>query len=643
MNRREFVQSSAIVGLGVSLPLSSLLGCVSGNARIPHSNEYRELVFNLLKDWCDGMIKTQINNPSDPTTHGLMVCPGDDTIHARLQDAIYPFFCMAKATGEKKYLEAGINAFEWSDRNVSLPDGSWTNDVNPKSWNGTTVFGAIALAESLKYHSDLIGEDRIKRWKERLLKAGKFIYSKFPTIDATNVNYGATNIYALYLLGHVLDQPIFIERSHELASEIKNYFTTENKLLFGEIKPSAHKLSEKGLPGIDLGYNVEESLNSIVIYAVEENDEELIEILIKSLNSHLEFMLPDGGWDNSWGTRMFKWTYWGSRTCDGIQPAFSLLAAHNPAYGTAVIRNTELLKKCTADGLLHGGPHYVSHGIKPCIHHTFTHAKPLAFLLDRWDMLPTIDSKTPLPRTHSDGIRYFEELDTYLFSRGDWRGTVTAYDAEYYHKKDVRQATGSSLSLLYHNRLGLLCAASLAIYKRMEPLNQQNLPGKDIALTPRIESYKNDVWYTNLFDLGASIGAQDNNGQIRIKGHVKLKNEAREIMTGSASDFAITYTCNDDGMEIAAETTAVILNPTTFVLPIISASGEKVRQLNDRKISIKKENGEVIVSANLPIKVRATPQGRTFNMVPGAEALPLEVSFDQTRNNVVINIEVAGW
>jgi hypothetical protein len=31
------------------------------------------------------------------------------------------------------------------------------------------------------------------------------------------------------------------------------------------------------------------------------------------MDTHLEFMLHDGAWDNSWGTRNFKWTYWGNR------------------------------------------------------------------------------------------------------------------------------------------------------------------------------------------------------------------------------------------------------------------------------------------------------------------------------------------
>lgn len=586
------------------------------------------------------MIRVQIERPEVLRMNGFMKCPATETVHARLQDAVYPLFFMAKSTGDGKYLKAGINAFEWSDHNVSLPDGSWTNDLDPKSWNGTTVFGAIALAETLKYHSDLLNEERVYRWKERLGKAAEFVYQKFSTMQVTNINYGATNIYALYLIGKVLDEPKYIRRSKELAEEVKSCFTEPNTLLFGEIKPSIDKKSEKGLPGVDLGYNVEESLNGIVMYALESGDEQLLQILSKSLTTHLEFMLPDGGWDNSWGTRMFKWTYWGSRTCDGCQPAFGLMAKYNPAFSTAVIRNIELLKRCTANGLLHGGIHYQSHGIQPCIHHTFTHAKPLAFMLDHWEHFPKLNDKVSLPRVQADGVRYFEEIDTVLFARGQWRGTVTAYDAEYHPTKDVRQATGSSLSLLYHGKVGLICAASLAVYRQMEPLNMQDAPGEDIAFTPRIEAYQHGVWFTNLFDLKATFNWKDENGQIGITGNAVLKNEKRQSATGTASEFMLEYQCSESRIRIGLETKQELTTPTAFVLPILSPTGETVSQPDHRSIVIDKPEGIVRVFSNSSLKLRETEKERSFNMVPGAEALIIEACIERGNKAVELMIEV---
>jgi hypothetical protein len=637
MKRRNFIQITALGGLGISLPISTLL---SGCSKLEeHSAEFKKLTFDLLKDWCDGMIKVQVINPANPKVHGMLECPACDTVHTRCFDAVYPFLYMAKATGDRKYLDAGIAVFEWGE-NVTRPDGAWTNELKPKSWDGITAFGAVSLAEALKYHGDLLDEERRIRWMDRLRKAAEFTYGKFTAVDTTNVNYGASCIYVFNLLGRVLNEPKYITRSKELATDVKAYFTEPNAFLFGEIKPTAHKLSAKGLHGIDLGYNVEETLNSLVMYAIQEKDEELLQLATKSMNTHLEFMLPDGGWDNSWGTRMFKWTYWGSRTSDGGQPALVMLADRNPALGTAAVKYTELLKRCTADGLLHGGMHYVSHGIKPCVHHTFEHAKPLASLLDHWEHLPEINTATPLPRAVADGVKYYEELDVSLFARGNWRGTVSAYDAEYYHKNDFRQATGGSLALLFHNKVGLLCTASMAIYKLGEVYNQQEAPGEDIALTPRVETYKNDVWYTNLFDLSATFTSSDKAGDILLLAKVKLKNKNREAVENTASNFDISFNCSANKMQIIAKTLQAIKEHTAFVLPIVSPTGEKVTQLNANEITIQKPEGLVKISANAPLKIKDMPRSRTFNMVPGVEAVPIIAYFLKGEQQVELVLTV---
>lgn len=639
MKRRDFIQLSTITGLGLSLSATSLLTACSKTVKEEQSPEYRKLIFKLLKDWCDGMIKTQILNPSDLKLHGAFNCPACETVHARVMDSVYPFFYMAKATGEQKYLNAGIAAFEWG-KNVTRDDGAWTNDLDPKSWDGTTVFGAVALAETLKYHGDLLDEVTRDRWYKRLASATEFFYNRFSEISKSNINYGATTIYALNLIGKLLKQPIYLKRSKALAIQVKEYFTEPNTLLFGEIQGKDKKrLSEKGLFGIDLGYNLEESLSNLVLYALEEKDEALLALLKKSLDSHLKFILPDGGIDNSFGSRMFKWTYWGSRTSDGMQQAFSLMANYNPALGTAAFKNTELLKACTHNGLLHGGPHYNSHGIKPCVHHTFAHAKPLASLLDHWEYLPKIDTATPLPRAIAEGETYFKELDVSLFAKGDFRGTVSAYDAVYSIKNDVRQATGASLALLYHNKVGLLCTASTAIYKMLEVYNQQPQPGEDIALTPRIETYKNDVWFTNLFDLKATFTSKADAETIAYEAIVQLKNEAKELVVETASDFTLNYICSKEKLDILVSTNQNIKENTAFVLPIVSPLGENVKQLSDHSITIQKPNGTVKISANVALIIKEMPNSRTFNMVPGVAAVPIIATIKDT-NQVKITIEI---
>lgn len=638
MKRRNFLHLSALAGIGLTLPMSGLLKACATHTE--HSQEFKNLITGLLKDWSDGMLKVQINNPSNLDVHGALGCPSCSHIHGRCMDAVYPFLYMADKTGDKKYVEGAKLVMTWAENNVSQEDGAWTVIKNPKSWKGITVFGAIALAEALHYHSHVLDEETRKAWTIRLEKAGQYIYDTF-TIDFTNINYPGTAVYGLNLIGNVLNRDDFKVKSKKLASEVKVYFTENEGLLFGECKKSSSKLSEKGLHGVDLGYNVEETLNSLVMYAIKEKDNELLQILTKSLNSHLEFMLPDGAWDNSWGNRMYKWSYWGSRTCDGSQPAFGMMANINPAFGTAAIKNTELLQRCTADGLIHGGPGFIEAGIPPCVHHTFTHAKPLAALLDHWDHLPEINANTSLPRATADGVKHFKDLDVYLFARGDWRGTVSGYDAEYHYKEDYRQASGGALGVLYHNKVGLICAASMAEYSLVEKNNQQPQPNKDICLTPRIEAFKDDVWYTNLYDLPATVSSKDENGKIELIADTKLKNIDREEVTETAAAFNIAYNCTADKTEIKVSTIQDIKQKTAFVLPIVSPSSEMVTIINNNEITIQKPEGLLTIKATAPIKIKEMEGKRTFNMVPGVEALPLEVFFEEQQKELRITISIS--
>ena len=412
-------------------------------------------------------------------------------------------------------------------------------------------------------------------------------------------------------------------------------------MLFGECKKSSSKLSEKGLHGVDLGYNVEETLNSLVMYALKEKDEELLQILTKSLNSHLEFMLPDGAWDNSWGNRMYKWSYWGSRTCDGSQPAFGMMAHINPAFGTAAVKNTELLQRCTADGLIHGGPHFISAGIPPCVHHTFTHAKPLAALLDHWEHLPEINKNKELPRTTADGIIHFKDLDVSLFAKGDWRGTVSAYDAEYHYKYDFRQASGGALGVLYHNKVGLLCAASMAEYHMVEPYNQQPQPdGEDIPLTPRIEANYNGKWYSNLFDLKAEVAAKNIESGIDFHVLTQLTDRERTVLTDAR--FELGYHFDEQKTTITAKkvNNESMQGEASLVLPIVSPKDEKITHLSENSIEIQKGDNKIVVAANLPMKIMKTKKERLFNMVPGMEALPIKVAFPSGQSEISCTITV---
>ncbi len=627
LGRRTFLKAMTLGCTGLKCTTGSLLLGSQSVAAEVSEDDFCTLVKNLLAEWCRGMLERQINDPLDPTRHGGLACPSCDFIHGRCWEVVYPFLHMANTRNEPRYLEGAIRAYEWAENNVSQPDGSWSNDMDPTSWRGTTIFGAIAMAEALNYHGDLLDEDRRAAWASRLDKAaGGYLFRDFRTIDFTNLNYGISALYGFHLFGRILGKEKYFQRSQDLSAQLKEFFTQPNKLIYGEGKPNNGR-SGRGLLPVDLGYNVEESLNGAVLYALEVNDAELLDLLVGSLNGHLEFMLPDGAWDNSWGTRQAKWTYWGSRTSDGCQPAFGLMAKRNPAFGTAAYKNAELLKRCTAQGLLHGGPHYVSHGVSPCIHHTFAHAKVMALLQDKKHSLPSIDKSTPLPRETANGVKSFPEIAVWLAARGPWRGTVSAYDSIYRTKStdQIQQASGGSLAVLYHKKVGTLLAASMARYILVEERNQQPQPGQDFAFTTRIETRQDDSWYTNLYDLEAGVSFTDDGERITFDVKTRLQDEDRYAVPDDSAAYDLMYQFEKEKVTISASRSgkATSNRPTTLVVPIISPSGEVVRQVADRRIEIDKPGGTVVVECNVPLSIKSSEKGRIFNMVPGAEALPV--------------------
>jgi hypothetical protein len=447
---------------------------------------------------------------SDPAFQGALLCPACVLIHGRCADAIYPLMRAAHSTGDSKYLSAAIKLHDWSELQVSRADGSWINDVTLSPWQGITVFHTIALAESLHHHGSLLDATMRAQWTDRLARAAKFL-DGFITIETGNINYPITASLAFALCGQVLGEHPYLDRARALAHASLDYFTP-NGLLFGEGHP-LREVTSKGCHPVDLGYNVEESLPALAQYSLLTNDQQVLEQTVKSLRAHMEFMLPNGAWDNSWGTRNYKWSWWGSRTSDGCHPAYVLLSDHDPRFREVALRNLELMSACTQDGLLYGGQDYFHHGDRPCIHHTFTHAKALATVLDRGGANIQATERPSIPRDKSVGLRHYPEIGTYLPSKGPWRATVTENDWEYVEHVQAGggsesgggHASGGALSLLFHQSLGPILVASMSEYQMIEISNQQAfLDAPHMTLTPRIE-LKADRTYTSLIDLKANL------------------------------------------------------------------------------------------------------------------------------------------
>lgn len=633
LTRREVLRISGAgaAGLGMRVAFPGLADAAEANGATESVKTVEEKLYaDLLRTWCDGMIARQITAMDSPAFRGGLLCEACGLIHGRCGDSVYPLLRVAHSTGDEKYLRAALEVHEWSERVVSRPDGSWVNDVSLSSWQGITVFHAIALAEALAHHGEVLDIAVRGRWKERLARAAKFL-DGFITIETGNVNYPVTASLAFVLCGQVLGDEHYVERGRGLAHEVLAQFTPDG-FLSGEGHP-LRGVTPKGCRPVDLGYNVEESLPSLALYALLTNDKVVLDQVLAAMKTHLEFMLPDGAWDNSWGTRNYKWTWWGSRTSDGCHPGMLLMAKFDPRLREAARRNAELMATCTHEGLLYGGPDYFAHGDPACIHHTFTHAKALAAVLDRGSFAAEASDR-PLPRDEAYGLKTFPVIGTRLAAVGPWRATVTDYDWEYV--EDVQagsggdsgggHASGGALSLLYHMKLGPVLVASMTKYAMIEISNQQQYrDGAHMTLTPRIECAGKET-YTSLDDLKAVVTASSKKGEVCFEARGRLLTTGHKSPPSGDVLYQLGYRLSEAGVEISATVDGAGPAPMKLVVPVIARGDEIFDQPDARTVRVVKKEGTLTVSTDVTDGFGSVPRERTFNLVPGFEAIPLELS-----------------
>jgi hypothetical protein len=603
VTRREAMKAGGGAGIAMAGSTGMAFAAASGNP-------YRD----LLLTWCEGLRPYRV--VSTGSMQGGLLCPACAMVHGRSPDAIYPLLRCAHDTKRVEFVDMAIGLFDWGERNVSRADGSWVNDAVISDWRGITVFRAVTLAESLRHHDDLLPARVRSAWTDRLARSLHFL-DGFITIDTGNINYPVSATYAFALGAELFGERRYRDRARALAHQALGY-VTPNHLLFGEGHPQTG-LSPRGHRPVDLGYNVEESLPALALYAHLTKDEEVADAVREALAAHLDFMLPDGGWDNSWGSRNYKWTWWGSRTSDGCHPAYRLFADRDPRFAEAADRNLALMRACTADGLLMGGPHCARHGYRTCLHHSFTHAKALATVLDLEIDRPA-DSHL-LPADSPIGLRSYPEIGTHLAGVGEWRATFTDYDWDYLAPKGGGHATGGALSLLHHRKLGPVLVASMTRYSVAEPANQQlALDDSHQPLTPRIEVTYGAETYTNVADL---------RGVLRIEGDqngIEASNEARLCLPGGKAldgpSCRIDVRITPEAVTLSAwlRGTMPAGAEARLILPVIASHDDDIESSGERTV-IRRATGAMRIAASLPPHTPAI--SRWFNLVPGFECVPL--------------------
>lgn len=559
-----------------------------------------KLCFELLKTWCDKMVELQITERKHKGLYGGFLCEACGLIHGRCADAIYPMITMYSKTKDEKYLKCAENLFHWQKNNVRRCNGLNMNDKS-NTWYGVTEFYQISLGLTLLTHKDVIPNDIYKLWYDDFVSVTEsfyqlpiFIYRKGTTV--------ATNYLVAYLTSMAVAYKVIGDEKYktEAVKQEENILISisDDGHFYGEA--GGLRCTEKGHKNIDLGYNVEESIGNFALYAKLLDREEILNKCAELLKNSAEFMLPDGAWDNSWGSRAMKWTYYGSRTSDGSLFAFRILADYDPMFYEMCLRYTLLMKDMTFDGLLSGGKMYKEAEMAPCVHHAFAHAKTLAYVVDN----PFVKTgRTSIPQDTEYGFKKLESAGVTLVSIGDFRGTMSATSLNF----DARQTiSGGSITCLYNTNYGVLFASNGRRFVNGEPTNMQIHYDvyNDTCQTLRIDNGE----FSSMLCLDAETSITENT--YTVKG--KLTNFAGL----TANEYQLSYTYLKNIVKITAKGKGVLQ------LPIVCGYDAEVK-FTDNTVSFDK----VLVSANKKICFKeGYNNDRIFNPVGGFLALPLSIN-----------------
>ena len=542
----------------------------------------------LLLQWTEALLSHQIQEGEEA---GNVSCPACRIVHGRIIDTVWPFTWLWQRTADPRYLDAARDAVSWGEKHMQQSDGSYKNDYD-SNWRGITEFSQISLGKTLLRFKDVLPEDLYEGWRDLFLRQTEYIYrwAQGPRGNL-NVNYQAARPLCMELAWRITGEERFREMAVAQSKSILEHIAPDG-ILFGESHPSDY-LSPKGLRGVDMGYNVEESLPLLLEYAEMAGDEAMLEQLLRSAAAHLDFLLPDGGLDNSFGTRSNKWSYWGSRTSDGILTMLSALCRNGwPEALRAAQYTLDLYERCTgADGLLSGGLYYRQAGEPACVHHAFCHIKPLPDWIDT-DFSSLGDSTCPpLLSETAFGIKHFPSRDVYLLGTRNWRATVN--NADNWFNRESQTTAGGSISLLYHRKAGLLLAGTSMVYKTDERQNMQYQNHDDTtrSFTPRLE----DGAFSNVYDKDASISIKGGKRRITVDVEGVLTDEQGQ----KGSPFHMQYRLAGNSLRIAVK------GQGRFVLPVVCTPSD--------------DPAGIIVRAGAGLYVETTgrPDGYAFTPIAG--------------------------
>ena len=538
------------------------------------------LYASTLYALCDALVPTQIVDPKDPN-YGALVCrstnPQEHPLHSRAAEAVYPFAVAYKHTGNIRYRVAAIRVVDWLITKQQA-SGAWGEDWPLyDGWTGTTADQLISMAGAYPILLPALSDQEKAAWTRSMTKAANYIASHFPM--GGNINYSPTGAVAL-LLAHGV-----IERAPEA------WLTKADSLMTLTLRAenADHLLVGEG-GGVDLGYNIAQSIGYIALYGLLKHDDAILEQAAELLRAHAAFVYPNGTVDNSWGTRSFKWDYEsGTKTAPGVYFTFALLADRDPAFA-------QLGRQCLAYlntyGMEHGwviyGPDADSHPSSdpPCNYPTFARAQSIALAIEYGREAPTPTGTVgPVAPWH----RVYPTINVAVVRTTHFMATVLA-DGEIGRYGRASVSRGGSITNLWLDDFagaGMFQASSTTIYHRDEPAHMP-VEGNLLPLTPRIECVRDGVYYTNLYEAGAKLAVTEETGAVVVT----ASGELRDVF-GKTSGIAYTLTHRFYPDRIRKE--FLIRSPRgqaiRIVEPVVQAPGVTFERPTAERVLIRQRTG----------------------------------------------------
>jgi hypothetical protein len=589
-------------------------GGVGGvSAEVPNQETYLKTLYDLV----DVLLTTQVND-ADDANQGALVSqstnPESKPIHSRAAEAVYPLAVAFKHSHDQKYSQAAVRLGNWLV-SIQTPIGSWWEEW-PKTtgWDGTSADQLISLANAYAILKTQLTPAEDSAWSAGIGRSADWIVANFPK---GNINYVPTGAVALLSASRAVASPkaAWLTKAASLMTQTLDAINDES-LLTGE-----------GM-GVDLGYNIAQSIGMIAMYGLMLPSPMHVERAAELLTAHQYFMYPSGAIDNSWGTRSFKWNFEsGTKTAPGICFSFALLADRDPAFQRgAQLALSYLHEHGQGDaGWLVYGPHAFRHPSSnpPSNYGTFARAQSIATAIEFGPPAPRLGM---VPADQKNWLKHLDSVKTGVFRTDKIMATVTAYgEIGTYPRESM--ARGGSISALWfegYGSTGFMQVSSQTVYSRIEamhmPVEEALLP-----LTPRVET-ASGTYYASVLDDKATLTMSQVATGVHATAAGALKNVAG---TSSGTTFTWTY---DFGP--ASYTKALSVSSATnlrIVEPFVDDTGNQYAVEGQDRFVITTASGSVyqlkVDESSGPYTLTAgTDRAKYWSPFPGVDCYPLVIT-----------------